>query len=151
KRRLRSARDGGALAFSFSAHFADVNATGGFNLIVGNPPWVRPHHLDPRERDDHRRRYAVARVAAWSAGADAAGAGRGFAAQVDLAALFVERSAQLLAPSGSLSLLLPSKLWRSLAGGGLRRLATSSLDLMRVEDYADVRATFDAVVYPGLL
>jgi hypothetical protein len=151
RRRLRLARTGGALPFGFPAHFADVGAEGGFSIVVGNPPWVRPHNLDRRIRDELRHAFGVARAASWMTGASAAGAGRGFSSQVDLAAVFVERSLQLLAPDGVMSLLLPSKLWRSLSGGGMRRLVASDARLVRVEDYSELPAAFDAAVYPGLL
>jgi hypothetical protein len=151
RRRLRAIRAGQPLPFSFPAHFADVSADGGFSVVVGNPPWVRPHHMDGRTRESLRRRFAVAGAAPWAAGALASGAGRGFSSQVDLAAIFVERSLQLLSSDGVLSLLLPAKLWRSLSAGGLRRIVTTEARVLRVEDYADVPAAFDAAVYPGLL
>jgi Eco57I restriction-modification methylase len=142
---------GGALPFAFATHFADVAARGGFELIVGNPPWVRLHNVAPQQRAEFRRRFDVARTAAWEPGAVSAGAGRGFAAQVDVSALFVERSIQLLASRGSLALLLPVKLWRSLAGGGVRRLLGADMELSRVEDFADAPGSFDAAVYPSLV
>jgi hypothetical protein len=152
---LRSARRriaaGGALPFSFAVHFADVASRGGFNLIVGNPPWVRLHRVAPVDRVAFRRDYEVARAAAWEPGAIGAGAGAGFAAQVDAAALFVERSLQLLQPAGALALLLPVKLWRSLAGGGVRRFVEMQSELRRVEDHSDAPAAFDAAVYPSLI
>jgi hypothetical protein len=152
---LRAARTrivgGGALPFSFPVHFADVAARGGFGLVVGNPPWVRMHHVSPRQRADFRRDYEVARHAAWESGAAPSGAGRAFAAQVDVAALFVERSLQLLAVRATLALLLPVKLWQSLAGGGVRRLIAESAELKQVEDLSEAAAAFDAAVYPSLI
>ena len=142
---------GAALPFSFPAHFADVAAAGGFDLIVGNPPWVRPHRLAPADRARYRRVYRVARAASWRAGSLAAGAGNGFGAQVDTAALFVERSLSLLRAGGTLSLLVPAKLWRSLAGGGTRQLLSTEALIRRLEDHSEARAVFDASVYPGLL
>jgi hypothetical protein len=142
---------GGALPFSFSTHFADVEARGGFGVIVGNPPWVRAHHVPASARAMFRRDFEVARSAAWEPGASAAGAGKGFAAQVDVAALFVERSLKLLAPGGTLALLVPVKLWRSLAGGGVRGLLADGSRLMRVEDHARAATVFDAAVYPSLV
>lgn len=152
---LRASRkriaNGGALSFSFPVHFADVGARGGFGMIVGNPPWVRMHHVTPEHRIGFRRDFTVARNAAWESGAVVAGASSGFAAQVDVAAIFVERSLQLLAPRGALALLVPVKLWRSLAGGGVRRLLASATDLRRIEDFSDAPNTFDAAVYPSLI
>lgn len=143
--------NGGALPFSFPVHFADVGARGGFGLIVGNPPWVRLHHVSPEQRVAFRREFVVARNASWEPGAVVAGASTGFAAQVDVAALFVERSLQLLAPRAALALLVPVKLWRSLAGGGVRRLLASACEIRRVEDFSDAPNTFDAAVYPSLI
>jgi methylase of polypeptide subunit release factors len=152
---LRTARAriaaGGALPFSFPVHFADVAARGGFGLIVGNPPWVRMHNVAVKQRADFRRDFEVARHAAWTAGAAPSGAGRAFAAQVDVAALFVERSLQLAAPNATIALLLPVKLWQSLAGGGVRRLLAESASLVRVEDLSEAAAAFDAAVYPSLV
>ncbi len=93
----------------------------------------------------------MARAAAWEPGASAAGAGRGFASQVDVAALFVERTLELLAPGGTMSLLLPVKLWRSLAGGGVRRLLVERSQLVCVEDHGRASGVFDAAVYPSLI
>jgi hypothetical protein len=70
---------------------------------------------------------------------------------VDVAAIFVERSVRLLAPNGCLALLVPVKLWRSLAGGGVRRLLQSEMQLLAVEDFSDGTSAFDAAVYPSLV
>ncbi|HEV8218553.1 MAG TPA: N-6 DNA methylase, partial [Gemmatimonadaceae bacterium] len=140
---------GGALPFSFDVHFADVAARGGFDVVIGNPPWVRVHRISKEERMRFRRDFAVARHAGWEPGAALAGAGSGFAAQIDTAALFVERAIELLASNGVAALLLPSKLWRSLAGGGVRRLVMRRTSIVRIEDHSDGAAAFDAAVYPS--
>ena len=142
---------GGALPFSFDTHFAGATARGGFDVIVGNPPWVRLHNIAPEQRAAMKREFAVARSASWEAGAVSAGAGAGFGAQVDLAALFVERCASLLASGGTAALLVPAKLWRSLAGGGVRRLLHERTALRRVEDHSEAPTAFDAAVYPSLV
>ena len=142
---------GGALPFSFAVHFADVGARGGFAVVLGNPPWVRLHRIPPAERESLRDRFRVFRAGAWESGAALAHAGRGFAAQVDLAALFIERAVRLLRPGAVLSLLVPMKLWQSLAGGGVRRLLVEETRIIELEDLADAPAAFDAAVYPSLL
>ncbi|MFL5600372.1 MAG: Eco57I restriction-modification methylase domain-containing protein [Gemmatimonadaceae bacterium] len=150
-RRIKALQAGGALPFSFAAHFSDVAADGGFDAVIGNPPWVRLHHIAPASRDRLRRDFAVYRNAAWQKGADIAGARHGFAAQVDLAALFVERSCDLLQPGGTLALILPAKLWQSLAGGGVRQLLVERTHLSLIEDLTESQSQFDAAVYPSLL
>jgi hypothetical protein len=98
-----------------------------------------------------RQEFTVYRRAAWESGAQRAGAGRGFAAQIDMAALFVERGCDLLRENGTLGYLLPTKLWRSLAGGGVRELLLDRTDLILIEDLTDLHSQFDAAVYPSLL
>ena len=154
-RELRTSRrallHGGALPFSFATHFPDVASRGGFDAIVGNPPWVRLHRIPMEARRRLRATFTVFARAHWEHGADAASAGRGFAAQVDLAAVFVERSLDLLREGAPLALLLPTKLWRSLAGGGVRRLIAERGTLVALEDWSEFRRSFDAAVYPSLL
>ena len=154
-RRLRHERkmvaEGGALPVSFGALFGDVQSAGGFDIVIGNPPWVRLHNIPAPLRERLRESFVVFGAAAWGDGASAGNASRGFASQVDLAALFAERSVTLLRDGGSLSLLLPSKLWRSLAGGGLRRLLLERTSIHALEDLSESRAAFDAAVYPSIL
>jgi hypothetical protein len=147
----RQLRDGGALPFSFAAHFSDVAVGGGFDLVIGNPPWVRVHQIAESSRARLRDDFVVYRTAAWESGARAAGAGRGFSAQIDMSALFVERSCDLLRSAGTLALLLPSKLWRSLAGGGVRQLLLDRTDIVTLQDLAESPSQFEAAVYPSLL
>ncbi|MCC6244334.1 MAG: N-6 DNA methylase [Gemmatimonadaceae bacterium] len=140
---------GGALPFRFASQFADVAAAGGFPLIVGNPPWVRPHALPAVERTRLRAEYHTMRHAAWRTGARRAGAGAGFAAQADISTAFIERSTQLLAPGGVAALLVPAKLWRALAGGGVRDWLSAHTHIRCIRDWSDAPALFDAAVYPS--
>jgi len=149
--RRRTLAAGGALPFTFATHFGDVMSSGGFDVVIGNPPWVRVHRIPSEMRTVLRRDYQTYRSAAWRDGAASARAGVGFAGQVDLAALFVERSLAVARTGGIVALLVPSKLWRSLAGGGVRRLLATEHRLLTLEDWSDAPSVFDAAVYPSLI
>ncbi len=151
RRERRRIVNDGALPFSFPSHFGAAHSRGGFDLVIGNPPWVRLHNIPSDARSALRSRFVVYRDAAWDAGARSGHASRGFAAQVDLAALFVERSLELARPAGCVALLLPAKLWRSLSGGGVRRLLSDGARLRVVEDWSDAPSSFDAAVYPSVM
>ena len=151
RRALAALRAGGAVPFGFASHFGDVARRGGFDLVVGNPPWVRLHRIPAAERDGLRARYESMRHAAWRAGAVASGAATGFGMQADLAALFAERAVKLVRPHGVVALLVPAKLFRSLAGGGLRALLARSATMLACEDHSAGRAMFDAAVYPAVV
>lgn len=152
---------GGALPFSYASHFADAADAGGFDMIVGNPPWIRLHNISSSARESYRDAFVTFRRSAWKRGANAAGAGTGFGGQADAAALFVERSCELVkrpgdragdrASGGAIGLLLPSKLWRSLAGGGLRGYVGEHMHITALEDLSEAPASFDAAVYPSML
>ena len=151
RRSLVALRAGGAVPFGFATHFGDVARRGGFDLVIGNPPWVRLHRIPPAERDRLRASYVSFRNAAWRSGAAMSGALSGFAMQADLAALFTERAVALARPTGTVALLIPSKLFRSLAGGGLRSVLGHTAALLACEDHSEGRAMFDAAVYPAIL
>lgn len=140
---------GAALAFSFPVHFADVGKAGGFDLVMGNPPWVRPHRLSPSARAALRTGFRVCRPPARTESPTRKRSS--FGAQVDLAAPFVERSLELLRPGGVLALLLPTKLWSSLAGAALREYIDSKGTLHAIEDFSAAPQMFDAATYPSLL
>jgi methylase of polypeptide subunit release factors len=142
---------GGALPFAYSSQFADIGVAGGFDVVIGNPPWVRAHNVDDGAKQLLLREFRVFRESAWQAGAETAAAGRGFAAQVDLSALFVERSLTLTRSGGTVALIVPAKLWRSLAGGGVRSYVLREADITELHDLTESRQLFDAAVYPSLV
>lgn len=154
-RSLRSGRlallRGGALPFSYATHFGDAADAGGFDVVIGNPPWIRIHNISATARASYRETFQTFRHAAWNAGATSAGAGNGFGGQSDASALFLERSRDLVRAGGTVGLLLPSKLWRSLAGGGIRQLVQQRMRMNVLEDYSDAASSFNAAVYPSLL
>ena len=130
--------------FSYTTQFADVLSRGGFDLVVGNPPWVRAESLAP-----DIRRYLAERFR-WMKGARAGA--RGYAHQPDLAVAFLQRAFELAAPGGVVAFLVPAKLattgYAATARAELARRTTISL-VADVRD--DPRADFDATVYPMAL
>lgn len=139
RRQLR--REGNVPWFRYECHFGDVLERGGFDLIVGNPPWVRAEELSARERNALARRYRCWR-----------GSGRGFAHLPDLAVAFVERGLELLAPGGSLTLLVPGKLATASYGTRLRAELAERCSLDVVADLSsDPAAVFAATTYPAAL
>ncbi len=145
-RRLLSAIDESSALpfFSFAVHFANA-ALSGFDLVLTNPPWVRAHRWPATLRRMLRRRYAVCRDPGWRRGAQLARAPLAAGAQVDLALLFLERSLRALAEGGTLGILLPAKLLRSLYGGPARRMLLRDTRLSLVEDHSlDQHAIFAA-------
>lgn len=142
RERLRAVRRAGEVPwFHYPTHFADVFARGGFDLVVGNPPWVRAESLPPEQRRHLAERFR------WFRGAR--GGRHGYAHQPDLAVAFLERAFELLAPRGVAALLLPAKLattgYAAVARAELARRVTIAV---AADLKTDSRAGFDATVYP---
>ncbi|UCF21066.1 MAG: hypothetical protein JSU87_06680 [Gemmatimonadota bacterium] len=151
---IRRIKDHGDLPFfSFPVHFPDSRQTNSaFQLVLGNPPWVRTHLWSGHPRQRLRERYTCLREAGWRLGSRLAGAGRGFSAQLDLSTLFLERSLELLAPKGALGFLLPAKLARGLSASAMREKLLVGTRIQQVDDYsATATRLFEATTYPMAL
>jgi hypothetical protein len=140
--RRRAVREGQLPWFSFASHFADVIADGGFDLVVGNPPWVRAETLPPTPRAMLVRRYR-----SWRGNGTT-----GYRHQPDLAVAFLERAIELSAPAGALALVLPSKVATAGYGSAIRGVVTDRVTVHAVVPLdAPGEADFAATVYPMAL
>ncbi len=125
--------------FSFDVHFAHVVAAGGFDIVAGNPPWVRNARIEPRSRRLYRDRYALF--------------GRGMRNvpfhQPDLSLAFFERALSLADHDGVMAMLMPAKIVNAAYAAPLRRLAQEQLALLDLMDWTgDPRRFFSADTFP---
>jgi Eco57I restriction-modification methylase len=124
--------------FQYHSHFADVFAAGGFDLVVGNPPWLRAEDIPAATRRQLAGRYRW-----WRGGRTA------FGHRPDLALAFLERATELTGPGGVIALLVPAKLATAQYGAAARHELASATTLLRVADLTGQPvAAFDATVYP---
>jgi N-6 DNA Methylase len=132
------ARDREVPWFDYRIQFADVFWSGGFDMLVGNPPWLRAEELPA----DLRRRLA-GRYHWWRAG------WRGYANRPDLSVAFLERSLELTASGGVVAMLVPAKVAAAGYGSAVRHGLTAGTTLVTVADLTDSpHASFEATVYP---
>lgn len=139
ERRLR--REGEVPWFSYETQFGDVLARGGFDIVIGNPPWVRAEQLPHGVRTQLARRFRWWRST-----------GPGFAHQPDLALAFAERAGELLAPMGVMALLLPAKIATASYARIMRGALADRATLHALADLTgDWGAAFDATIYPTVI
>jgi len=145
RERLRAVLRAGELPwFHYPTHFADVLARGGFDLVVGNPPWVRAESLEPA-----MRRYLAERFR-WFRGARTGA--RGYTHLPDLAVAFLERALELAAPEGVVALLVPAKLATTgYAAPAREELARRTTIALAADLRTERGSEFDATVYPMAL
>ena len=140
-RKTQDRADEGELDFfSFEVHFASVLARGGFDVVVGNPPWVRNSRIDTRARRMLSERYRLFRAAA--------GDERTAYHQPDLSIAFFERALALARARGVISLLMPAKILNAAYAAPLRR-AADMLDVVALDDWSDTaHRWFEADTFP---
>jgi methylase of polypeptide subunit release factors len=134
-------RQGEVPWFSYETQFGDVLARGGFDLVLGNPPWVRAEQIPPGMRAQLTRRFRW-----WH------GTGRGFVHQPDLALAFVERAGELVAQGGVMALLVPAKVTTAGYGRPMRGALAERSTLYTLANLTeDPGAAFDATTYPAAI
>jgi hypothetical protein len=139
--RRRIAAEDALPFFAFDVHFGDILARGGFDLVLGNPPWVRGERLPASTRALLAHRYRGFRPST--------GGGRGFAHVPDLSVAFVERALQLVRADGVVGFVLPAKLLRAGYAAALRALVRESATVVHLEDRSHAATSgFGATVFP---
>ena len=119
-------------AFDWEAAFAEVFEAGGFDVVVGNPPYVRQELLDPKIKNWLRSRYAT-----WHGTAD-------------LYVFFVEKGFELLKEGGKFGYIFPNKWMRARYGEPLRRwLGDKGIE--EIIDFGDLPVFEEATTYPMIL
>ena len=138
--RRRLERDGTLPWFHYQSQFGDVFTRGGFDIVVGNPPWVRAEELPLPMRRHLRARYR------WWSGSKRGG---GYGHQPDLSVAFLERASELVAASGTIGFVLPAKLATAAYAATARAVVAERMTVHAVADLgSDPRAIFDATTYP---
>jgi methylase of polypeptide subunit release factors len=120
------------------------------SLVIGNPPWVRIHNLEPSLRDRVYNNYAFCRTAGWQRGSELAGITTGFARQIDYAVAFIERGLELLKAGGVLALVVTSKIQQALYASALREHFVTRCQILRLVDFSlyEQPLFFEATNYP---
>ena len=136
---LEKVEEGELGFFSFDVHFAHVMADGGFNVVIGNPPWVRSNRIEPELRRMLADRYPLFRGRR----------GRTAFHQPDLSLAFLEKCLALGSSDGVVSLLMPGKVANAAYAESLRERLRGQL--IAIDDWTDDprrRRWFDADTFP---
>jgi len=117
---------------SFEDAFPEVMKRGGFDAVVGNPPYVRIQGF-PREQVKYLGRHY-----------------RSATGNCDVYVSFVERAYGLLKPGGQVGYIVPNKFFRTDYGVGLRELLATERAVSRIVDFG-ASQVFGATTYTCLL
>jgi len=103
---------------------------GGFDVVIGNPPYVRVHKQDAEQKEIYRRIYISAK------------------GDFDIYVLFIECALRLLSKNGILVFITPDKYLIRDYGDELRRLILNKYSIVELYDISRSVDAFAAAVYP---
>lgn len=107
--------------FNFDSAFSDIMDRGGFNAIIGNPPYIRIQKMREYTSDDEVEYYD-----------EVHGYHTASRDNYDKYALFVERGLELLKEGGSLGFIIPQKFLNLKSGRQLREVIAEKRALSRL-------------------
>jgi adenine-specific DNA-methyltransferase len=112
-----------------------------FDLVIGNPPYVR-HEAIKDQKPALQKHYG---------GKDRQGNPLGaYAGTADLFVYFIQRGIELLNPGGSFAYITSNKWYRAKYGTALRSWMNRHTELLRIVDFGDAEV-FDAIAYPTII
>ncbi len=124
-------------AFDWSAEFAEIMKRGGFDAVIGNPPYIRIQTMKewaPTEVEYYKQHYRSASVGNY-----------------DIYVVFAERGLGLLAKPGRLGFILPHKFFNSQYGEPLRQIIANGKHLAQVLHFGDQQVFRGATTYTCLI
>lgn len=123
--------------FDWRSEFPTVIGQGGFDAVIGNPPYIRVQVMKewaPLEVELYKRQYQAARKGNY-----------------DVYVCFIERGLELLNSAGRLGFIVPHKFFNAVYGGPIRELIASDSHLAEVVHFGDQQVFPDATTYTCLL
>jgi type I restriction-modification system DNA methylase subunit len=126
----------GNKAFDWQKEFPQVFAKGGFDVVIGNPPYLRVQGL--RENFEQESKFFESNFESATG-------------RFDIYVLFIERSFGLIAQDGRISFILPHKFFVSDFGTGVRNFLISNHALESIISFGSEMVFDDASTYTCIL
>ena len=123
--------------FDWAAAFPEVFAQGGFDAVVGNPPYIRIQAM--QEWASEQVEYFKQKYKAASKG------------NYDIYVVFVEKVLSLLNAKGKLGFILPHKFFNAQYGAPVRELISQGKHISKIVHFGDQQVFDGATTYTCLL
>ncbi|MFC2174780.1 Eco57I restriction-modification methylase domain-containing protein [archaeon] len=123
----------GDKTFDWNDNFENVMKEGGFDVIIGNPPYIRLQTMNKKDVNYFSSNYEAA------------------TRNYDMYCLFVEKGLSLLREGGVLGYILPSKFFTAEYGKGLRKVIHTKKALHKIVDFKQFQVFSGATTYTCLL
>lgn len=124
----------GEKAFNWEKEFPEVFAKGGFDVVIGNPPYVNANDLKRNSTISEykflKNNYKTAK------------------GTVDLYIYFFEKGLKIINHNGLLSYITPNRYLSASYGKALREFFLEKCEIVSLVDYSDKKVFVDASTYP---
>lgn len=123
--------------FDYKTAFCDIFSRGGFDYVIGNPPYVEVKNYNvalPCMSAYIKQRYGSSRNG-----------------KIDLAIPFIERGIELLNEHGSLGYIVQKRFFKTEYGKGVRKLLSERRLLRTVYDYVETDLFEDRITYVAII
>jgi len=115
--------------FNWKEEFPSVFKQGGFDVIIGNPPWVESRKLEKRDKEYFKYKYNVATK------------------QYDLFSIFIEKGISVLKNESPLGFIVPNRYITNLDYGDFRKFLLENCKLLQIIDVGE--GIFEGVQMPA--
>jgi adenine-specific DNA-methyltransferase len=123
--------------FNWQKGFPEVFKHGGFDVVIGNPPYIRIQSLvenSPSQGDYFSRKYKAAAKGNY-----------------DIYVIFIEHALNILNPAGSVGFILPHKFFTAQYGEGIRQVLLSKNAIEEIIHFGHQQIFANATTYTCIL
>ena len=122
----------GEKAFDWQKEFPQVFEKGGFDVVIGNPPYVRVQQLDYDTIDFLKANYKTALK------------------RIDISLCFIEKSKQLIKQDGIASFITSNQFLTTEYGQAMRKFLLEDYFITKCVDFGDLKIFEDAMTYVSI-
>jgi len=126
--------------FDWDEEFPDIMTNGGFDAIVGNPPYVRIQNMQRYSREEIKyyqssnSQYTVAKKAT-----------------IDKYFVFIQRAVELLNSTGLLGYIVPHKFFLTTGGKELRKFITENHQISKIIHFGVTQVFPERTTYTAII
>ncbi|MBE3115614.1 Eco57I restriction-modification methylase domain-containing protein [Candidatus Bathyarchaeota archaeon] len=122
----------GNKAFKWNEEFKEIMSNGGFDIVIGNPPYVRVQQLDYKEIDFFKSHYEVAHE------------------RIDISLMFFELASKLAKKLAKVGFISTTQFMTAEYGRNLRKFLLSKR-IEKFVDFCSLPIFEDAITYPAII
>ncbi|HPL13788.1 MAG TPA: TaqI-like C-terminal specificity domain-containing protein [Candidatus Aminicenantes bacterium] len=119
--------------FDWNAGFPEAMKAGGFDCVIGNPPYVRQESLGPQFKEYAQKSFAS------------------YAGTADLYTYFIEKAHLLLVKGGLFGMICSNKFMRANYGNALRSFISKRTTIEQIVDFGELPVFEGAATFPAII